>query len=404
MRHFQYPIACALALGLAVASIPTRALAGDTIKIGALLELSGRFVSFGSHCQRGINMAVSAFGDTVAGKKYEFEYRDLQSDARATISAFTELGSAGDVNFVIGPIASPIAAAAIPPWQQGKPLWIVPGASTLDMENLVGKEPMFFHTYPYAYHYHKSLAAVLKSSLGAGKKIAVLYSDDAYGRSHLPAVNKYYKEAGFDIIDMEAIRTNSADMGPTLTKIGRMKPDILLSIVQTTDAITLAKQVRTLRLKIPYLVGTAATQLSEWQQAVGEAQEGWLGISTYLAGSENWPADKTYPKLLPSTKDWEAAFDAKYHLAPDYDDITCYANAMQLLLAIQNAGSADKEKVAASLRSLDVMTPMGRGHFEQSEGTMQQAFSDLTVFQRQGGKSVILYPPEVASGKIQAAP
>jgi len=164
MRHFQYPIACALALGLAVASIPTRALAGDTIKIGALLELSGRFVSFGSHCQRGINMAVSAFGDTVAGKKYEFEYRDLQSDARATISAFTELGSAGDVNFVIGPIASPIAAAAIPPWQQGKPLWIVPGASTLDMENLVGKEPMFFHTYPYAYHYHKSLAAVLKRS------------------------------------------------------------------------------------------------------------------------------------------------------------------------------------------------------------------------------------------------
>jgi branched-chain amino acid transport system substrate-binding protein len=189
-------------------------------------------------------------------------------------------------------------------------------------------------------------------------------------------------------------------MTPVITRTAHSKPDILLGVMQTTDSITLAKQIRTLRVKIPYLVGMAATQLQEWQAAVGEAQEGWLGVSTYLPNAEDWPADKTYPKLLPSTKDWEAKFDADYHATPDYDDITCYANAAMLLLAIQQAGADDKEKVADALRRLDVMTPMGRGHFEPSEGTRQQAFADLLIFQRQHGKSVILYPPEAATGKL----
>ncbi len=374
----------------------------QTLTIGGIMELSGRFSSFGSHCQRGMTMVQKAYGDTVAGMKYQYEYRDVQSEARGTISAFNELGNQQHVNYVIGPLASPVAAAAIPPWQQTKPLWIVAGASSLDVEQKVGQEPLFFHTYPYAYHYHKSLAAALKLALGPGKTMAVLYSDDSYGRSHLPAIDKYYKEAGFNIITEESVRTNSPDISPVLTKVGRLKPDILLGVMQTTDSVTLAKQVHTLRLKIPYLIGTAATQLTEWQDAVGEAQEGWLGISTYLPHAENWPADKTYPKLLPSTKDWEAAFDKEFHTTPDYDDVTCYSSIAMLLLAIQKAGVDDRDKVAAALQEVDVMTPMGRGHFEVSEGTKHQAFSDLLVFQRQGGKNVILYPPAAATGKLAA--
>jgi branched-chain amino acid transport system substrate-binding protein len=381
----------------------TGSATGQTLTIGGIMELSGRFSSFGSHCQRGMTMVQQAYGNTVAGLKYKYEYRDVQSEARGTISAFNELGNQQHVNYVIGPLASPITAAAIPPWQQTKPLWIVAGASSLDVEQKVGQEPLFFHTYPYAYHYHKSLAAALKLALGPGKKMVVLYSDDSYGRSHLPAVEKYYKEAGLDIIAEESVRTNSPDMSPVLTRVGRLKPDILLGVMQTTDSVTLAKQVHTLRLKIPYLIGTAATQLTEWQEAVGEAQEGWLGISTYLPYAENWPADKTYPKLLPSTKDWEAAFNKQFpNATPDYDDVTCYSSIAMLLLAIDKAGVDDREKVAAAMRDVDVMTPMGRGHYEVSEGTKQQAFSDLLVFQRRGGKNVILYPPEVATGKLTA--
>jgi branched-chain amino acid transport system substrate-binding protein len=393
----------AAALGAVVAITPALAQAPQQapIRIGAILELSGRFVAYGASCKRGIDMATATYGETVAGRKYEFVYRDVQSEARGTVSAFIELANTSHFDYIIGPIASPVVAAAIPPWQQEKPLWIVPGSSATELEEKAGQEPMFFHTYPYAYHYHHSLAAALQHYLGNDKTVALIYSDDAYGRTHLPAAEKYLKAAGFKIIAAEALRTNSPDMTPILTRMARMKPDILLALVQTTDGITLTKQAYTMRIKIPYISALAAVKTIEWQQAVGEAQQNWIGISTFLPNTENWPADKAYPKLLPGTKVWEAKFKERYGRDADDNELICYSNAIQLLLAMEKAGGGDdKAKVAAAFRDLKVITPMGPAEFAPSEGTKQQEFSDLLVFQRQNGQNVILWPLAAASGKL----
>jgi len=121
--------AALLAVGSAVAALPALgpALADETIKIGVPMSLSGRFVSYGASGKRGVEMAAEAFGSTINGRKIEFLYRDVQSDPQATMSAVNELINSQDVDFLIGPTASPIAAAAIPPWQQGKPIWILNG-------------------------------------------------------------------------------------------------------------------------------------------------------------------------------------------------------------------------------------------------------------------------------------
>jgi len=408
--HVKKPIAAlgqATALALVIGSaFASPGSAQETIKIGAALELSGRFVSFGAYCKTGVEYAAEQWGGTVAGRKIELLYRDLQSEASTTVSAFTELVSQSRVNYIIGPTASPIAAAAIGPWRQGKPIWIVPGASTITMETEVGAEPNFFHTFPFAYHYQKTLSAAFKQHLGSGKKVAILYVDDAYGRTHQPLARKYFTEAGFEIVAEEVIRANSPDMNPVLTKISRTKPDILLGLIQTTDAVTLAKQVYTRNLKIPYLVGAASTQQQEWQDAVGEAQEGWIGVGTYLPNLVNWPANTDYPKVFPSTFEWEKNFMAKYKREPNYDDLTCYVNAIQLLIAIDKAGGDDKDKASAELAKLDIASPMGPTKFSKTEGgTLHQAFSDMLVFQRHDGKNVLLYPPAVADGnKIIKAP
>jgi branched-chain amino acid transport system substrate-binding protein len=393
----------AAALGVAVAIAPAQAQAPvqAPIRIGAILELSGRFVSYGAACKRGIDMATATYGETVAGRKYEFVFRDVQSEARGTVSAFIELANTNHIDYIIGPIASPIVAAAIPPWQQTKPLWIVPGSSATELEEKAGQEPNFFHSYPYAYHYHHSLAAGLVHYLGPGKKLAMIYSDDSYGRTHVPAAEKYFKAAGFQIIAEEALRTNSPDMTPVLTRVARMKPDVLLAIVQTTDGITLTKQAYTMRIKIPYISALAAVKTPEWQQAVGEAQQGWIGISTFLPNTEDWPADKTYPNLFPGTKPWEAKFRERYGRDADDNELICYSNAIQLLLAMDKAGGGDdKSKVVAALRDLQVTTPMGPAAFAPSEGTKQQEFAELLVFQRQNGQNVILWPLQAANGKL----
>lgn len=374
----------------------------DTIKIGVPMELSGRFVAYGASGRRGVEMALERFGNKVGGNDIKLLVRDVQSEAQATVSAVNELVSVEKVDFMIGPVASPIVAAAVPPWQQRKPVWIVDGSSSTQLEKIAGGEDNFFHTYPYAYHYHTSEAAALKHYLGEGKTVAVIYSDDNYGRTHLPYVKKFYTEAGFKIIDEEVVRTNTPDMNPVLTKIARAKPDILVGLVQTTDAITLAKQIYTRKLNVPYLVGTAYTQLDEWQKAVGEAQEGWLGVTTYLPGV-NHPANPDYPKLFPETKEWVEAFKAKYHAEPDFLDIGHYASMGMLLVALDKVGG-DKTKAAAELASLDIDTVYGRGNFKATGfGTKHQAFSDMVVFQRQAGKNVVLWPLKAAGeAKMEA--
>ncbi len=396
-------------LGVLVASLVALLAAGAgplaaqerTVRIGFPFELSGKFVVYGAAGKRGAEMALEAFDYKAGRLKIEPLFRDVQSDPQATISAVTELVVTSGVDYVVGPISSPIVAAAIPVIAQKRPIWLVPGSSSPKLEEEIGQEAFFFHTWAYAYHFHSSEAAALKLYLGdKAKRVAVIYSDDNYGRAHLPYVEKFYAQHGFTIVAKELVRANSTDLNPVLTKISRANADVLIGLVQTTDAVTLAKQIHTRRLKIPYLVGTSYTQLRDWQGAVGEAQEGWLGVTTYIPGMER-PASAQYPKIFPRLTEWAQRFRKRFDLEPDFMDVLNYTTTAMLLIAIERAGVDDKEKVADELRKMDIQTLSGRGKFVPSgEGTKQQTFTDMIVFQRQNGQNILLYPKDVAAGTL----
>jgi len=384
---------------LAAVAFPNSGRAQDTIKIGAPLALSGKFVSYGAAAKRGIEMAVDIYGGKVANKKIEVLFRDTQSDAQAAVNSFTQLLAEEKVNYLVGPVATPMAMAGLPAWRRTKALWIVPGATTPLLEEEAGKEPMLFHTFPYAYHYHISLARILRERLGAGKTLAIIYSDDSYGREHLPYAQKYFTQEGFKIVAEELVRAGATDLNPVLAKIRRVRPDILLGLVQTTDGIQLTKQVYVQRLNVPYLIGTAYPQLKQWQDATAEAQEGWVGVTTYIPGLKA-KADAKYPKLFMDSDAWIANFTKRYNRVPEFIDVGAYVSACMLLIAIENAGGDDKEKVAAELKKLDVQTMIGHGKFAASTGgTLNQAFSDVVVHQRVKGVDAILFPKEFETAK-----
>jgi branched-chain amino acid transport system substrate-binding protein len=391
-----------LAAGVMMALLLQTAHAQKVIKIGAPFELTGKFVAYGAEGQRGVEMAVEAYGPTVAGHKIEILLRDIQSTNQGTVSALTDLTQKEGVQFIVGPITSGLVAAAVPAWRQTKPLWIVPGSSAPAFEEAIAKEDMVFHTYPWAYHTHDGTSKALAQALGKGKKVAIIYSDGSYGRSSIEQAKESYTAAGFQVVATELIRENSTDMSPTLQKIRMAKPDVLVGIVQTTDGIVLAKQVRIAKLNIPYLVGTAYPQLRIWGDAVGDAADGWIGATTYLPGL-TVAADPKYPKLFPAIKDWEAAFRKKYdNRPPEFLDVTVYTSTMMLLLAIERAGGPDKQKVAAELRKLNVKTMLGDSTFRPTKGgALNQAFEDMIIYQRQGDKFITVYPKEFANGNLK---
>lgn len=61
-----------------------------------------------------------------------------------------------------------------------------------------------------AYTYHEGTANALATSIGKGKKIAIIYSDESLGRSQLQLAKDYYTAAGFEAIAMELVLSEGA--------------------------------------------------------------------------------------------------------------------------------------------------------------------------------------------------
>lgn len=401
-----------LCTAVVVVAISGMARAEEPFKIGGVTELSGRFVAYGAQVKKGIETAVEVWkdvrGDKVAGRDINVILRDVQSNNTVTVSVMNELMQAEKADVLIGPGGSNIGAAAVPPWRQydKRPVWIVPGVSTTVVEKEIGKDPYFFHTFAWTYHYHSTNAAAMKHWIGTGKKVAIIYSDGAYGRSHIQAARKFLKEAGFNIVTEELIREGAPDFTPSLLKIRAYHPDALYTLVQTDDAVLLAKQVYSAKLGIPYLIGTAQAILAEWKEGTGDLQECWTGVATWMPGL-TYAADKTEPKLFPSAADWEAHWRKKYNKDPEYMEVGAYVSTMLALLAVEKANSTDRDKMHDALLAGAYDTPMGNSKFSPSEIALNQAFGDMVVFQQQKQpdgkfKSVIVYPEKVATGKLQA--
>jgi len=399
LRHLRHIVMTGLC-GLLLASGIVQAQ--KVIRIGAPLELTGKFVTYGTQAQRGIEMAIEAVGGSVNGQRIEVLPRDVQSSNPGTISALTELLEKEKVSFIIGPVASGMVMAAVPAWRQSKPLWVVPGGGAPSFEQAIASESLVFHTFAWGYGYHDGPAKALVAVLGKGRKVGIIYTDGAYGRSHLADARKHYPAEGFQIVAEELVRENATDMNPALQKIRLAKPDVLVCLMQTTDGIVVAKQIQIAKLGIPVLVGPGFAQFPTWAEAVGDAANGWVGTSSYFVG-QTLPGDPRYPKLFPPSNDWEAAFRNKYKREPELVSALAYTSAMMLFLAIERAGGADeKERVAKELSNLEVSTPMGVGRFVPTPGgAVHQAFNELLVFQRQADKIVLVWPKARAQGQFQ---
>lgn len=386
--------------------------AQETLKIGAPVSTSGRYAAYGTQGKRGIEEAIETWkkvrGDKVAGRTIEVLFRDTQSNNAITVSLMNAFIQTDKVDVIIGPDGSNIAAAAVPPWKkiEERPVWFVPGGSSDVIEKEVGPDRYFFHTYAWSYYYHESNAAALKAHLGPNKKVAIVYSDGAYGRSHIDDARKSLKEAGFDVVMEELVREGSADFNPTLVKVRARRPDVLYVLVQTNDAIQIAKQIQSARLGVPYLVGTAQTQLSEWQDAIGDAQICWTGVTTWVPGAMSFPADAREPKLFPAAQEWEKAWVEKYKAVPDFLEVGYYISTILTLLAVEETKSTDREKMTAWLQKQEYQTPLGDSKFIASRVALNQAFGTMIVFQRvkkQGGTitSAVVYPEKTATAKLQ---
>lgn len=110
---------------------------GSTIKVGAVLSLSGEYAQYGVSVKNGIELAIAKINAEggINGNDYTIAFEDSQSTVDGAKTAFNSLVNSG-VSIIIGPETTDIAAALIPLAARNQVYLISPSASSPSLSEI----------------------------------------------------------------------------------------------------------------------------------------------------------------------------------------------------------------------------------------------------------------------------
>lgn len=202
----------------AVMALP--AAAQDTVKIGAILPMSGPFASYGRQMDNGMKLYMKQHGDVVAGKKIEVLVRDDTGPApEITKRQAQELIVKDKVNLLAGFGLTPNGLAVAPLITEAKMPAVIMNAAT---SIITAKSPYFVRvsmTLPQV------TAPMATWALQNGiKKVYVLVSDYGPGYDAEGQFKKTFTAGGGEIVGDVRVPLKSPDFSAYLQRIKDTKP------------------------------------------------------------------------------------------------------------------------------------------------------------------------------------
>jgi branched-chain amino acid transport system substrate-binding protein len=321
--------------------LPMAAHADESLKVGALVTLSGPAATWGHAMYYAGQLAAddvnSQGGLEVGGKKYKIEFipYDDKYQAGDAVTAANRLVSDDKVKYMIGPMGSAPELAVQPITERGK---IITFTLAFTSKALSPAKPYSFRvpmtTEETAY---PSIAWMVKH-FGL-KKVGALFPNDETGQAMSSDLEKAYTKAGASL-SKEFYERQRVDMVPLITRMMAAGIDAIdLNGDPPDTAGLIVKQARELGFKGPIVRnGGPATQ--EIVAVAGSAAEGMM------VSSLTDPSNK-------AVADYAKRYQDKYHEKMNGFSPAFYDAAHMLFLAMQKAGTVtDSEKVRDQLAAL----------------------------------------------------
>src|ERR1700737_5452485 len=301
-------------LGLLCAAAMSAALAGTasaqtkTVKIGAIFPLSGNAASAGVHAKAAIETAVeiinkgnpglgnlpvtkSAGLAGLGGAKVEVIFADNQgspavgqNQALRLITEEKVVALTGAYQSGITLTASAIAEKYGIPFLTGESV-----AANLTERGF----KWFFRTTPVATDFAKIYCEFLADMKAAGARtdsIALVHDNTEYGTSVTNTLTTIFKEKGFNVALDVAYASNATDVQSQVLQLKEKKPDVVLMISYTSDAILFAKTMQAQDYKPPMLLADDAGYSDpSFLKAVGKISQGAFNRSSWSVGPPGSP-------------------------------------------------------------------------------------------------------------------
>ncbi len=368
----------------------------QTIKIGAPLALSGGLADEGKKQQAAYELWLerinAAGGINVGGKRMKVEivtYDYQTSEQRATQLA-EKLIVDDKVDFMTAPFGSGhtkvVAGVAE---RYGMPIIAVASAEPVHNQ---GYKNLFGTLAPSA-GLVDSMYTYVKEKSPAVKKIAIVGREDVFPKIMATLMAGGAPKFGYQVVYQSLYPVGALDHSSAITALKASAPDWIFVTGYTKDLVLFRKQMSDLKVDAPVITMVTGPAYREFVDGLGPLAENvtsatWWHYATPYKGDD----------VFGTTQVFFEAVRKKTGQDPDYVHASSAAALIALQKAIEKAGTLDRDKVRQALTELNIMTFYGPIKFREDG---MNSVRNLPIIQVQGGKPVVLYPPEVRQGDLR---
>lgn len=309
-----------------------------SVKIGAILPLTGDIAEYGRRCRDGIDLAVEHVNGSggIAGGPIEVIYEDSRGLPRDGVSAIQKLINVDRVAVIVGAVSSSVTLAVEPIATRNKVILFSPASSS---PKLTGISQYFFRNWPSDVYEATVLAEFVRSTLDL-ESVAVLYVNNDYGIGLKDEFARRFAELGGAINVSETYAQSATDFRTQLAKIKATTPEGIYLAGYHREMALATKQIR--ELGIPaQILGDADYGVEELLDIAGSAAEGAIySMPEYdsEAGSDAVLA-------------FSAAFKKRYGRSPSIFEANAY-DAIRILCEAIEACDVNTDCIAEHIASL----------------------------------------------------
>ena len=365
------------------ASLPVEAQ--GPIRVGASLSLTGTYAKLGNYQHEGYKLCAKQVNDKggLLGRRIEFVVYDDQSTPPTAVRLYEKLITEDKVDAVMGPYSSPVTEASANVTEKYKKVMVTPMAATTSIFKK-GRKYIFMVISPAEVYLEGLIDMAAKRGL---KTVAIVYEDTLFAKTSAVGAGELAKKRGMQVVFQEGYPKGNQDFSAILTKIRAANPEVLAASTYFDDAVAITRQMKELNVN-PKMYGlTVGGDLPEFYNLLKQNAE-------YITGATQWEAALPYP----GNQEFNDAYKKEFGREPVYHSAAGYAGCVIYLEAVKRAGTLDSDKVREVLLKLEMKTAFGE--FKVDQDGFQTAHKMVTT-QWQDGKKVIVWPDELATGKLR---
>ena len=374
-------------IALALGALAPPLAEAQTVRIGAVVPLTGRYAAGGAQVRAGYEIAVehvnAAGGVTVGGKKMPLELAllDDESDATKTVARLETLGAQG-VTAYLGGFGSDLHAAAAAVAEKNK----VPYLGVAFALHKVHQQGFRYLFSPFwkSPDIGQQLPALLQSVPAADrvKTVAVFQEKTDWGREMAAAWGEGAKAGGYQVTVSGEYAPGAKDFSDLILKAKAANVDAVFALPTPPDGMTIIKQMKELGFSPKLALFIRAPDPPIWSKNLGKDGD----FVVFAPGWHN-------AVKAPGVKELNEAHEKKFGRPADPITGPAYACVQILAGALGRAGAADREKVRDALAATEMTTVIGPVRFRPDGTGIVQSVFDQWI----NGKQELIWPKESAT-------